>query len=326
MNVAIHSVSICAGTGMLEEGVRIACEVAGLGRLRTVCYVEREAYAAALLVARMEAQALDQAPIWDDVKTFDGTAWAGDMDILIGGYPCQPFSVAGKQLGTEDPRHLWPYIAEVIRQAKPKLCFFENVRGHLRLGFEQVHDELRSMGYSVRAGLFTAEEVGASHERCRLFILAYRTEAGTEDEGIELANSNSKRLEGSEPQRKRNSILQFHINGSQELGNSNRSGLQGRVQQGRELPNERTAGSSSYSRFLPVFAHGPGELAKWERTIGGRPDLAPAVESGVRLLADGMAPFVDEHRVDQLVCAGNGVVPLQAAYAFTTLARSAGII
>ncbi|MDE2030562.1 MAG: DNA cytosine methyltransferase, partial [Alphaproteobacteria bacterium] len=162
-------ISLCAGVGGLDLGLHIA-----IPNYRTVCYVERDAYAAATLVARMENTALDRAPLWDDVKSFDGKAWRKAVDIIHGGYPCQPFSVAGRKLGDKDPRHLWPHIARIVRAIKPPICFFENVGGHLRLGFEQVHDDLRSMGYRVKAGLFTAAEVGASHKRERLFILAYR--------------------------------------------------------------------------------------------------------------------------------------------------------
>jgi DNA (cytosine-5)-methyltransferase 1 len=126
----------------------------------------------------MENEALDCAPVWDDLTSFDGKPWRGIVDIVHGGYPCQPFSVAGKKLGDKDPRHLWPHIARIVREIEPALCFFENVGGHLRLGFEQVHDDLRQMGYGVKAGLFSAEEVGAPHRRERLFILAYAEGAG----------------------------------------------------------------------------------------------------------------------------------------------------
>jgi DNA (cytosine-5)-methyltransferase 1 len=170
---SLRGLSLCAGAGGLDLGLHIA-----IPDYRTVCYVERETYAAATLVARMEGQALDQAPVWDDVATFDGKPWRGIVDIIHGGYPCQPFSIAGKKLGDKDPRHLWPHIARIVREIEPPLCFFENVGGHLRLGFEQVHDDLRSMGYRVKAGLFTAEEVGAPHRRERLFILAYRNSDG----------------------------------------------------------------------------------------------------------------------------------------------------
>ncbi len=170
---SVFGLSLCAGAGGLDLGLHLA-----VPRYRTVGYVERESYAAATLVARMENAALDCAPVWDDVATFDGKPWRGVVDIVHGGYPCQPFSVAGRQLGDKDPRHLWPHIARIVREIRPPLCFFENVAGHLRLGFEQVHDDLRRMGYRVKAGLFTAEEVGAPHRRERLFILAYAESAG----------------------------------------------------------------------------------------------------------------------------------------------------
>ena len=161
--------SLCSGAGGLELGLKLA-----LPGCKTVCYVEGEAYAASQLAARMEDETMDAAPVWSDVKTFDPKPWRGCVDIITAGYPCQPFSIAGSKRAEEDPRHLWPYIKDIVSVVEPELCFFENVSHHLRLGFEQVHDDLRSMGYSVAAGLFTAEEVGATHKRERLFILAYR--------------------------------------------------------------------------------------------------------------------------------------------------------
>ncbi|WP_373504084.1 DNA cytosine methyltransferase, partial [Aestuariivirga sp.] len=131
-------------------------------------------YAAATLVARMEDASLDQAVVWDDVGTFDGRPWRGAVDIVTAGYPCQPFSVAGKRRGADDPRHLWPHVARIIAEVEPPFVFLENVAHHLRLGFPEVADGLVCMGYKLAAGLFTAAEVGAPHKRERLFILAIR--------------------------------------------------------------------------------------------------------------------------------------------------------
>ena len=181
---SLFGLSLCAGAGGLDLGIHLA--VPGY---RTVGYVERDAYAAATLVVRMEDEALDRAPVWDNVADFDGRPWRGLVDILHGGYPCQPFSVAGRKLGDKDPRHLWPHIARIVREVEPPLCFFENVGGHLRLGFQQVHDDLRRMGYRVKAGLFTAEEVGAPHKRERLFILAYAEGAGEQREAGDFSST-----------------------------------------------------------------------------------------------------------------------------------------
>ncbi len=169
--------SLCSGVGGLDLGLRVAQPNA-----RTICFVEIEAFACAILAARMAENTMDPAPIWTNLKTFDGKPWRGVVDCITAGYPCQPFSVAGKQRGSEDPRHLWPDVFRVVREIRPAFCFFENVGGHLRLGFEQVHDDLRSVGYRVKAGLFTAQEVGAPHKRERLFILAYAQSAGDERE------------------------------------------------------------------------------------------------------------------------------------------------
>jgi len=172
----LFGLSLCSGAGGLDLGLTIA-----LPRYRTVGHVERETYAAAILVARMEEAALDCAPVWDDVATFDGRPWRGAVDIVTAGYPCQPFSVAGKRRGADDPRHLWPHVARIIGEVEPPFIFLENVAHHLRLGFPEVASGLVGMGYRLAAGLFTAAEVGAPHKRERLFILAIR-------EGDQLAD------------------------------------------------------------------------------------------------------------------------------------------
>ncbi len=161
-------ISFCTGYGGIELGLR------RIGpSFRTVCYVEIEAFACTNLVAKIEEGKLDAAPVWTDIKTFDGRPFHGKVHGIIGGYPCQPFSNAGLRKGSSDPRHLWPYILEHIGTIRPVWCFFENVSGHLTLGFDEVFKSLRGLGYAVEAGLFTASEVGAPHKRERLFILAY---------------------------------------------------------------------------------------------------------------------------------------------------------
>lgn len=166
---ATTHLSLCSGYGGIDLGLRRA-----IPNLRTIAYAEIEAFACENLLARMEGGQLDAAPIWPDLKSFPWGAFRDRVDILSGGYPCQPFSAAGKRLGTEDPRHLWPYIADGIRILRPRLCFFENVEGHISLGLREVIGELESMGYKVSWGIFSAREVGAPHQRKRVFILAHR--------------------------------------------------------------------------------------------------------------------------------------------------------
>ena len=163
----LNVLSLCAGVGGLDLGVELATG----GAARVVCHVEREAFAAAILATRMEDETVARAPVWSDLRTFDGRPWRGVVDCVIGGYPCQPFSFAGRRGGDNDPRHLWPEVARIVEEAKPGIVFFENVGGHLTLGFADVRRQLEGLGYRVTAGLFTAAEVGAPHKRERLFIL-----------------------------------------------------------------------------------------------------------------------------------------------------------
>jgi DNA (cytosine-5)-methyltransferase 1 len=165
----VTHISLCAGYGGIDLGLKRA-----IPSLRTVAFSEIEAFACANLVAKMEAGCLDPAPIWTDVKTFPWAEFHGKVDILSGGYPCQPFSAAGKRLGKDDPRHLWPWIADGISILQPALCFFENVEGHISLGLSTVVSDLEGLGYKVAFGLFSAAEVGAPHQRKRIFVLAHR--------------------------------------------------------------------------------------------------------------------------------------------------------
>jgi DNA (cytosine-5)-methyltransferase 1 len=141
--------------------------------LRTVALCEIEAFAIANLVAKMEAGLMDAAPVWTDLKTFPWESFRDRVDVLTGGYPCQPFSAAGKRLGTEDERHLWPHIAKGIAILKPRVCLFENVEGHITLGLSTVVSDLEEMGYKVSWGIFSSAECGAPHQRKRVFIMAH---------------------------------------------------------------------------------------------------------------------------------------------------------
>jgi site-specific DNA-cytosine methylase len=160
-------ISFCPGFLGLERGLARVT-----GTLRVAVYVEIEAFIIANLISGMQAGLVDAAPVWSDIKTFPAQHFYRKIHGIIGGYPCQPFSIAGKQRGAEDPRHLWPFILSHIAAIGPVWCFFENVRGHLTLGYDEVYRGLSDAGYAVECGLFTAEEVGAPHRRERLFILA----------------------------------------------------------------------------------------------------------------------------------------------------------
>ncbi len=181
---AITHVSLCAGYGGIDLGLKRA-----IPSLRTIAFSEIEAFACANLVSKMEAGLLDPAPIWTDLKTFPWSEFHGRVDILSGGYPCQPFSAAGKRLGAEDPRHLWPFIAAGIAAMRPGACFFENVEGHCSLGLPDVLQDLAGMGYRTTWGVFSASEVGAPHQRKRIFILAHDQRQRVKELGWQIAGA-----------------------------------------------------------------------------------------------------------------------------------------
>lgn len=117
-----------------------------------------------------------EAKGYGDIKQADFTQYKGQCDILTGGFPCQPYSVAGKRLGKEDERHLWPEMLRVIREVRPRWIVGENVRGLLSWNggvvFEEVCTDLESEGYEVQAFIIPAAGIGAPHRRERVWIIA----------------------------------------------------------------------------------------------------------------------------------------------------------
>lgn len=306
---SFNVLSLCSGGAGLDLGVKLA-----VPRARTVCYVEIEAYACEVLASRMETQQLDEAPIWTDLRSFYGAEWRGVVDCVIGGYPCQPFSVAGKRRGADDPRHLWPAIVDILLDTQPAVCFFENVGHHLRLGFHDVACDLLGMGYRVAAGLFTAEEVGLPHKCERLFIMAHRECAdwGALDHACRNGGAVGlpQRAEGADWVGERGEVV----------GDSCCTGLAQ-----RQLTEDGCR--DVWQEGPTVGPPSPGDVCAWDLVLSSRPDLAPATsineeiafagattESEVRRVVDELA-----NRMDRLRLCGNGVVPAQAAFAWRTL-------
>lgn len=163
-------ISLCSGYGGIERGL----ELSGYNH-RLIAFCEIEAYVQKLTLEKMEKGQMVSAPLWTDLKTFPAQIFRNKVDLLLAGYPCQPFSQAGRRGGEDDPRHLWPYIKKHIRTIRPVQCFFENVQGHITLGLSTVISDLEELGYRTTWGIFSAEEVGAPHQRKRVFILADAT-------------------------------------------------------------------------------------------------------------------------------------------------------
>ena len=115
--------------------------------------------------------------IYDDVKELNSERLSANghtkIDIITGGYPCQPFSIAGRQKGEQDPRHVWPEMFRLVKELRPTWVIGENVSGHIKLGLDTVLENLESEGYSARAFSISASSIGANHQRERVWILAH---------------------------------------------------------------------------------------------------------------------------------------------------------
>jgi DNA (cytosine-5)-methyltransferase 1 len=263
---------------------------------------------------------------WEDVEP---------VGIACGGYPCQPFSLAGDLKGTDDARHLWPFIARALRVLRPRIAIFENVANHLRVGFDTVLCDLADLGFDVEWCVVRADEVGAPHQRRRLFILA--TAADAAHVGHERGGS----ARGGRP---------GPANGRLAAADAQGAGRQGAGSEPERCGPER--GGTSPAADADRRGRGPDErdvqqgkpdtlwgrvapaIRRWERLLG-RPApwatddqsrLSPAFVEWMMGLPDGHVTAVPGlTRTQQLKALGNGVVPQQAAAALRLLADRAGL-
>ena len=301
---AVTHIGLCAGYGGIELGLKRV-----IPNLRTVALCEIEAFAVANLVAKMEAGFMDPAPVWPNLKTFPWGAFRDRVDILTGGYPCQPFSAAGQRKGKQDPRHLWPWIADGIRLLRPRICFFENVEGHISLGLSDVIEDLAGMGYRTTWGIFSASEVGAPHQRKRVFIMAVTSGLG----GTPGLSGSLQRHEGESGE---------SDDGGGEAAWPSRPGEQ---QYGWEPP--RVVGDADCRRQPPsVFAgrrsekvgRGQGHLKPTDHGQA-QPPLGGDADGASGGLDYAQLSVACDNRTDELRLLGNGVVPHTAELAFRVL-------
>ena len=166
------NISLFSGAG----GLDIAAKYVGI---KTVAYVENDPYAQGVLISRMRSGDLDDAPIFEDVRTFDGRSLKGSIDIVSGGFPCQPHSAAGKRGGAQDTRNLWPDYLRIVRECQPRFVLAENVLGIFDTGYAiEVLAGLEEAGYCATPYTTSACAVGAPHMRRRVFFLAHAAGTG----------------------------------------------------------------------------------------------------------------------------------------------------
>jgi DNA (cytosine-5)-methyltransferase 1 len=331
-------VSLCSGYDGIGIGLKRA-----IPNLRTIAHCEIEAYAVANLIAKMEAGLLDACPVFTDLKQFPYRELCDKVTILSAGFPCQPFSSAGKRQATEDPRHLWPWIADGVTAMRPRYVWFENVEGIISAKtadgesvLKYVLGDLEKRGYSCTWGVFSASEVGAPHQRKRVFILGklsdtnierlerglFRGESKEETKELitrrskednELPNTKNVRCYRSVPIKnqkgaKRNDASRegsIKGMGTTELGDTSSERSCRGCEDSDRIKSEMLGSGLGKTRWPSR----PGQQQyEWEE-----PRVTEA-QSCVGLPANGTA-----FRVDELRLLGNGVVPDTCELAFKTL-------
>jgi DNA (cytosine-5)-methyltransferase 1 len=256
-----------------------------------------------------------EVPNHGNIKDID---WATveRPNVVCGGYPCQPFSLAGRRQGTDDPRHLWPWVRTAISELRPDYAVLENVRGHLTMGGIEVIGELAEIGYDAEWRIVSAAGLGAPHRRDRLIIVAYPNDARgrTPERGINAV--------GSQEVQERENVAQFGLGGyGTDLADTASKGLERAV--GQVIEGHRNGFTYGGAEMADTDSEQLGQRRQSQHARQARPIWKHngtgqarydgwqwwEVEPDVGRVADGVS-----HRVDRLRGLGNAVVPQVAEY------------
>ena len=301
---------------------------------RTVCAVEWEQYPASVLASRQNDGILPPFPIWDDVQTFDGRPWRGIVDVISGGFPCQDISAAGKGVGIEGERSgMWGEMARIIHEVRPRFVFVENSPMLTSRGLGRVLGDLASMGFDAKWGVLGANDIGANHQRDRIWIRGEQMGNSNNNGQIASEVSRSSIQRSHTSQTKQEQTCQSEGSSEQyaELAYTECMGWQERSSKRRAPENQE--GSSDFGNCGQTS--GAGEIApdtkrtRLERRKDcGKQEVtwswsssAPighanwwATEPNVGRVAHGVAA-----RMERIKAIGNGQVPLCAATAWRVL-------
>jgi len=287
-------------------------------------------------------------PIYNDVRTLTAKQLRADgvvrPDVIVGGYPCQPFSVAGQRRGAEDDRHLWPEVYRLVTEIRPTWGIFENVAGHIRMGLDQVLSDLEGAGYAARPFVIPACGVDAPHKRDRVWVVAHSNSQGQPDGSVnekwleraadvgDAAGSELGWDDGRRPGEHQQSASIGLERSSEDVADTN-NGQRDRERQkvfarrdtthigGKTLAdpsNQRLQGRTE------EHTYGVGDISqKSERSGKNEPDLWPT-EPDVGRVVNGVSDFLDSSgevssrapekgekngRAERIKALGNAVVP-----------------
>lgn len=314
---------------------------------RTVCAVERDLYAASVLVQRQNDGHLAPFPVWSDVCTFDGTRWRGLVDVVSGGFPCQDISAAGKGAGIEGSRSgLWGEMARIIGEVRPRFVWVENSPLLVSRGLGLVLADLAKLGYDARWGVVGADDAGAPHRRKRIWIRGELADAVCDRPQRERENGTASRPArlcrgawwdqdpadvADTSSNSRNIRSELGVNGWQ--GEAEQIGMGGsdimaNATGGENLGRERgimespECGRAGFDASLDAGCEDVGDSYSIDGWTGaGRPNGAKADDASFRPTEPGLGrvAYGVANRVDRLRAIGNGQVPAVVRLAWETL-------
>ena len=251
------------------------------GHFQTIGFVENDEYCQAVLQHHFP-----EVPILGDIKNVTKETVPTRPDVICGGFPCQPFSVAGDQRAKDDPRHLWPEMLRIIKEQKPTWIVGENVSGLVKLGLDEILDEMEDQGYSTRTFNIPAFSVGAPHQRQRLWIIGHLGDP--EHNGLPTPERQRGLLKQPEEPKKQISIWELEGAGSAsgDVANSDNEGVRSRIG-GDDFDYEEESGEGG------VDGEGSAGDDEWY-------DTSPTQDEGVDVPnPDNTRDRTQEHKVDE---------------------------
>jgi len=325
----MRHVDLCSGIG----GFALGFQWAGLSKPVLFCDIEPWS-------RKVLAKHWPDVPIATDVKELanDPDRNVPDCDILTAGYPCQPFSHAGKRLGQEDDRHIWPYLLQIVAQKRPAWCCFENVYGHVSMGLDQVLLDLEAEGYATRPFIVPACGVDAPHRRDRVWIIAHTDSHrepngpvnGSQGQRLDVCNASSSgqhrdngRWAGQKPENGCENVAHTDSAGQQQSNQEmarepSEQSDSGGVQPGQTMAD--TSVRELQRRGQEQVYEQPDIQMQSGRGSQGEPPQRSTL-SGLGGMADGIPRWLDEPRdtprtvkgvkgrADRLKGLGNAIVP-----------------
>ena len=285
-------------------------------KIETVAFCEIEEYPQKVLKKNFP-----DVPIYNDIRELvnngstrpiwgEGRWQEIECDILTGGYPCQPFSQAGKRKGEKDDRHLWPFMLEIIKQKRPKFIVAENVAGHITLGLDNVLFDLEGEGYSARAVVLPASSVNAHHRRDRVWVIG-EDMADTKRMGFKKRATQSEEFKGEKTSNQSDNSSKRRTVREPSNDVADTSTL-GQSRQG-ELIDSSDQKTHEEGETAEPFDGGFGEIRSFESYLGGRSDGLSAWVDGSWEQGIDRVTTNPKNRANRLKALGNAIVP-QVAY------------